>query len=264
MDVSVDSRGIIDGVDFSNSFSSIVQDFIFNGNHGAAIDLGAIYYYSDELTLSASIVDLGFIRWKSNANRFDANAAVYFSGFDLRQYASSGGSTDFFNAIVDSVGESFQFQASTDPYLTFLTTKIYAGAEYRVVPKLDVSALLRTELFDRRPHLALTLAGSYSPWSFLQGTLSYTVSNYKFDQIGFGLAIGRRGAQFYLASDHIPVRYVRDASSGIPWPYNARLLNFRFGLNLVFGCDEQEDSGRGRAGGGRGGPRSRKICPAYD
>ncbi len=263
MDVSLDSRGIIDGIDFSNSFSSFVSDFIFNGNHGAAIDLGAIYYYSDELTLSASIVDLGFIRWKSNANRFDANAAVNFTGFDLRAYASSGGSTDFFNAIVDSVGESFQFQASTDPYLTFLTTKIYAGAEYRVLPKLDVSALSRTEIFDRRPHFALTLAGSYSPLKFLHGTISYTVSNYKFDQIGFGLALGRRGAQFYLASDHIPVRYVRDAASGILWPYNARLINFRFGLNLVFGCDEQEETGR--AGGGRrSGPGSRKLCPAYD
>jgi hypothetical protein len=263
MEVSLDNQGIIEGIDFANSFSSIMSDFILNGNHGAAVDLGVIYEYTEDLTLSASIVDLGFIRWKSNANRFDANASVRFTGFDLRQYISTQGSTDFFEAVVDSVMESFQFQANTDPYTTFLTTKIFAGAQYQVIPKLNVSAVSRTELFDRRPHFSMTLAGNYSPWPFLRGTLSYTLSNYKYDQLGFGLAVGGRGAQFYFVTDHIPIRYVRDAGSGIIWPYNARLFNFRFGVNLMFGCDEQED--RGRPGSSkRSRSRSQKLCPAYD
>ncbi len=261
VDVSIDNQGLVDGLDFAGSFSSILSDFIFNGNHGAAFDAGVIYEYSDELTLSASIIDLGFIRWKSAVNRFDANAAIRFTGFDLRQYVDTQGSTDFFGAVVDSVLESFQFQASTEPYFTFLTTKIYAGGFYRVLPGLNVSAVTRTELFDRRPHFALTLAGNYSPLPFLQGTLSYTLSNYKFDQLGFGVAIGGNGAQFYFVTDHIPVRYVRDTGTGILWPYNARLVNIRFGINLIFGCREAD--GGSRQGSYRRS-RSQVPCPAYD
>ena len=263
MEVSLDNQGLVDGLDFANSFSSIMSDFVFNGNHGAAIDAGVIYRYSDQITLSASIIDLGFIRWKSNVNRFDANAAVRFAGFDLRQYVSTQGPTDFFEAVVDSVLESFQFQSSMEPFTTFLTTKLYAGGQFQFFPKINASAVMRTELYDRRPHFALTLAGSYSPLKFLNATLSYTLSNYKWDQIGFGLAVGGKGVQFYFVTDHIPVRYVRDSGAGLLWPYNARLLNFRFGINLTFGCDENEDGGK-PGGFRRGGSRSRGLCPAYD
>jgi hypothetical protein len=263
MEVSLDSQGLVDGLDFSNTLSSIMSDFVFNGNHGAAIDAGVIYRYSDLITLSASIIDLGFIRWKSNVNRFDANAAVRFDGFDLRQYVSTLGPTDFFEAVVDSVLESFQFRSSMEPFTTFLTTKLYAGGQYQVFPNLHASALMRTELFDRRPHFALTLAGNYRPVEFLSGTLSYTLSNYKWDQIGFGLAVGGKGAQFYFVTDHIPLRWVRDTGTGLLWPYNARLFNFRFGINLIFGCDENEDAG-GPGGPRRRGFRSGRLCPAYD
>ena len=109
----------------------------------------------------------------------------------------------------------------------------------------------------------MTLAGNYSPLPFLSTTLSYTLANYKFDQIGLGLAIGGKGAQFYFVTDHIPIRYVRDTGTGLIWPYNARLFNFRFGLNLIFDCDEEDRSGR-PAGLRRSRSRSSKICPAYE
>ena len=259
--VTVGQDGFVEDLNFSNSFSSVLNDFILNKNHGVAIDAGVIYRYTDRLTLSASIVDLGFIRWKSNVSRFDANAAISFSGFDLRQYIDTQGSTDLFQAVVDSVLESFQFETGDKPYFSMLTTKIYAGAQYEVNPKLSVSGLSRIEVFDRRPHLAVTFAGMYSPLPFIHGTLSYTLSNYKLDQLGFGIALGGQGAQVYFVTDHIPVRYVQDTSTGVLWPYNARLVNFRFGVNLIFGCNEKD--ARARASGY---PkfRSKKLCPAYN
>ena len=48
---------------------------------------GSFYDYSDKIMLSASIIDLGFIRWKSNINRFEAEGSFTFQGFDLSQYA---------------------------------------------------------------------------------------------------------------------------------------------------------------------------------
>jgi len=260
MQVSYDPQGFVSDVDISNSFSNILGDYFLNKNHGGAIDLGVIYEYNDQLSLAASLIDLGAIHWASNVQQFDANAEVEFAGFDLRSYAATGGSTDFLEALIDSIAETFQFETTVKPYWSTLSPKLYVGATYQVYPKIQVSALTRTEFFDRRPHFALTLAGMYSPLPFLHGTLSYSMMNNRYDHLGFGLVMGGKGTQFYIVSDHIPIRWVRDTGTGALWPYNARTMNIRLGVNLVFGCEDRERGVSGK----RPGSRSRgKYCPAY-
>ena len=86
--------------------------------------------------------------------------------------------------------------------------------------------------------------------------------NNKFNQVGAGLAIGNNGAQFYVITDNIPVRFTRDTGSSLIWPYNARMLSLRFGFNILFGCEEEEETSRGpQRGSQRNG--GNKICPAY-
>jgi hypothetical protein len=262
MQVEYDDQGFVSSIDLSRSFSNIPRDFILNKNNGGAIDLGVIYEYDEQLTLAASIIDLGLIRWGSNIYRFDANAGVDFMGFDLRAYTASGGSTDFLEALIDSVAESFQFETSERPYWSTLSPKIYTGASYQLYPKIRVSALVKTEFFDLRPHLSLTLAGMYSPLPFLHGTLSYSIMNNKLLHLGFGLALGGKGAQFYLVSDHIPWRWVRDTGTGAIWPYNARTANIRLGVNLVFGCQEL-DRNRSRHTNRPNPRKPSRYCPAY-
>ncbi len=262
MQVAYDQQGYVSDIDISNSFSNILGDYILNKNHGAAIDLGVIYEYDDQLTLAASVIDLGAIRWGSNVQRFDANANVDFVGFDLRTYAASGGSTDFIETLIDSVAETFQFETSNHPYWTTLSPKLYTGASYQVYPKVQVSALARTELYDRRPHFALTLSGIYSPIPSLHGTVSYSMMNNKYNHLGVGLAMGGKAVQFYFVTDNIPTRWVKNISSGLFWPYNARTVNFRLGVNLIFNC-EDKDRGWGKSGR-RPGYRRSKYCPAYD
>ncbi len=260
--VSYDPQGYVSDLDFSNSFDHIFRDFILANNHGAGMDLGVIYEYDDRLTLAASLIDLGFIRWKSNINRFEASGSIYFSGYDLRQYASSHGNSDFLETLIDSIGQTFRFEASRKPYFTSLTPKLYAGAMWRMNEKLNLSALTRTEFFDMRPHFALTLAANYSPFPFLHGTLSYSVMSYRFDQLGFGIAVGGGPVQFYVVSDHIPLYYVRDTSTGLIWPYSAQTMNFRLGMNLMFGCREENPIGKPPAY--RKKWKSKKCCPAYE
>ena len=261
MDVAYDPLGYVQSLNFSNSFSNILQDFILASNHGAAVDLGAIYHYDQRLTFAASLIDLGFIRWKSNVNRFEANGSINFSGFDLRHYASNQGNSDFLEALIDSISQSFRFESSQKPYFTSLTAKLYVGAMYQMTEKVNVSALTRTEFFDYRPHFALTLAANYSPYPFLHGTLSYSVMNNRFDQLGFGIAVGNGPMQFYIVSDHIPVFYVRDSASGLIWPYSAQTMNIRIGMNLLFGCGDNNQSGKPSAY--RKNWKSKKSCPAY-
>ncbi len=261
MEVALDPQGYVSSINLSNSFNNILQDFILANNHGAGVDLGVIYKYDDRLTFAASLIDLGFIRWKSNINRFEANGSILFSGFDLRAYDNNQGDSDFLQTLIDTIRQSFRFETSQAPYYTSLTPKLYAGAMYQLTDKVNVSALTRTEFFDRLPHFALTMAANYSPFPFLHGTLSYSIMNNRFDQLGLGIAVGSGPMQFYLVSDHIPVFYVRDNASGLIWPYSAQTMNIRLGMNLIFGCGENNPSGKPSAYRKRW--KSKNSCPAY-
>ncbi len=260
MDVSYDDQGFVNSINIGNAFSNPLGDYILNKNHGAGIDLGVIYEYDDKITLAASLLDLGFIRWGSNMKQFEGKGTLEFEGFDLRDI-SSGGSTDFLQILIDTIRQVLQFSSSENPYYTGLMPKLYAGATYQLLTDVKVSALTRTDFFDRRPHLSITLSGMYSPLPFLHGTLSYSIMNNRFDHIGAGLAMGGKGGQFYIVADHIPVRWVRETGSGLLWPYNARTVNIRLGVNILFGCDDTERGGAGRRPGSRS---SGKYCPAYD
>jgi hypothetical protein len=110
-----------------------------------------------------------------------------------------------------------------------------------------------------RPSLTLSL--NATPFKAFAASLSYTIMNNKLNQVGAGLAFGRRGAQFYMITDNIPVRFTRDEATGLLWPYNARMLSLRFGLNLFFGCSEKEESQGGRKK--YPGSKTMDNCPAY-
>ncbi|KPK86648.1 MAG: hypothetical protein AMS27_04595 [Bacteroides sp. SM23_62_1] len=261
VDITYSNLGIVETVNFDNSLDDPVGDFILNKNRGFAMDAGVLYDYLEEITLSASIIDLGLIRWRSNINRFESEGSITFRGFDLLQYATGTDETELFQALLDSIQDSWQFTNSNDPYISFMTPKIYLGGLYRLNEKIAFGALLRTEIFDRRPHFALTMSANFNPVSFFSGTVSYSIMNNKLYQLGLGFSLGGPGAQFFFVSDHIPVRFVREVNTGALFPYNARTVNFRFGINLIFACRALEGEGKPPA---YRYARPRKLCPAYD
>ncbi len=242
------------------TFTDPLHDFIFNKNRGIALDAGIIYNYSEDITLTASIVNLGFIRWNSNVNRFEANGNFTFNGVDLNEYTSREGETDFLGALVDSIRQSFQFKQTVSPYLTLLTTEFFAGGYYRLTNNLNLGVLGKAEIYDSRPHFSFTASANVNPVNFFNATLSYSIMNNKYYHLGAGLGIRGGGTQFYFIADHIPIRMVKITGTPIIFPYNARTFNFRFGMNLVFGCKDRYKEEKTK----RGRPKTnRNLCPAY-
>ena len=175
-------------------------------------------------------------------------------------YSTGSDETDLFQALLDSIQDSWQFVNSNDPFTSFLTPKIYTGGLYKMNKKIAFGALLRTDLFDRRPHFSLTLSANYNPVNFFSGTVSYSIMNNRLYHLGFGFAFGRPGAQLFFVSDNIPVTYVRETNTGALLPYSARTMNFRVGVNLIFGCGALKWEGKPPA---YHYYRPKKICPAY-
>ncbi len=253
VDIRYSPSGMVNGLNVSNTFNNFAGNFIFNGNRGVAIDAGIVYDMDDKTEISGSITDLGFISWKKNTNLFTSSGDYFFNAADLTLFLAKPGTGDLVKALRDSLTTGFSSSVKT--YLTLTPIKIYGGITRLVLPGLRAGAMTRIEIYDLHIMPSLSLSLNYNPVPVLAASLSYTVMNNKFNQVGAGVALGNRGAQFYIITDNIPLRFTKDTNSSLFWPYNARMLSLRFGLNLLFGCNKRENKFH---------KQNRKdICPAY-
>jgi hypothetical protein len=241
---------------------TLTGNYFFNGNRGLAIDGGVIYEIDEATQVTASFTDLGFIWWRSNVNNFSGTGEFVFRGIDLDQYFADPDEDDLLEALQDSLLNVFHASATTNSYLTALPFNLYGGITRELLPDLKAGAMTWIEINAMHIRPSLTLSLNATPFKAFAASLSYTIMNNKLNQIGAGLVFGNRGAQFYIVTDNIPVRFTRDVSTSLIYPYNARMVSLHFGLNLFFGCDEN-----GRGGGMNRSrypkSRTRDECAAY-
>jgi len=255
------SNGLVNNIDFSPATQNLVSNYIFNGNRGLALD-GGIVYDLDEMTqLTASFTDLGLIWWRNNVNNFTGDGEFVFRGIDLDQYFSDPNQGDLLQALQDSLRNSFNATSASKGYFTMLPLNLFGGITRELIPDLRAGAMTWVEINGTHIRPSLTLSLNATPFRAFAASLTYTIMNNKLNQIGAGLAFGDKGAQFYILTDNIPVRFTRDVSTSLIYPYNARMICLRFGLNLFFGCDEKEKGGINKSR--RPGSKMQDNCPAY-
>jgi hypothetical protein len=67
--------------------------------------------------------------------------------------------------------------------------------------------------------------------------VAYTAANYRYDNLGFGLAFRLGFFQIYALADRIPLTWNKILNDGesIPLPESLNTIHARLGMNLVFG-----------------------------
>ena len=182
----------IDEIDFGS--------FGFAG-YGGAIDLGVSYKLLDKLTLSASVLDLGFIKWsKSNTSIARANAE---QTYDLLDPASQ---QEFMN-IVNS-GEILNYdmlklkteEASEKSRTRGLTSTMVLGAEYALLNDWLVVGALYTGRFAKPKTLnELTFSACIRPTNAFNVAASYSVLQGAGKTFGLALKLG----PFFAGTDYM-------------------------------------------------------------
>ena len=91
-DINIDARaeGNVEGLDLISE-DGYVDDVEYNNfgisGYGAGIDLGATYRLLDNLTLSAAVLDLGFIKWsKSSSNVIQASTNEHYDANNVGDF----------------------------------------------------------------------------------------------------------------------------------------------------------------------------------
>jgi hypothetical protein len=216
--------GRVSGVSYNEGAS--ITGLIFNRkNPGFAVDVGIIYPYSDKLELSAALLDLGFIRWRSNLNTFIGSGEFTYEG----PLNDSLNTTDgYFNNVLSAFSDSMNLVAEQQKYTTMLSPRIIAAGNYRVSEKLKTGVQGELLFYKTKVLPSLTLSANYNLFRYTYLVASYTVQYNTFRNFGLGFVLGRNPLQFYMISDNV---------AGFIWPLSTRNINLRFGLNINLGCN---------------------------
>jgi hypothetical protein len=223
----------INGYEIDHS-KSISQLLLNRKNWGVAFDLGIIHEYSDKITLSASILDVGFIRWRSNITNAGIFGNYNYQGIPFDSINAS----NFFDNLLNSYNDSIQYIVTHNAYTTVLPIKIYGGANYIVSEKLNAHLVLSGVWYQTKLLTAATLGLDYNPFRNFHLVGSYSLMYRSFKIVGLGLSMGKGPVQFYAITDNV---------FGFIWPLSTRNINLRFGLNINLGCNIRKSSENARA-----------------
>lgn len=222
LSIEQDAAGNITGITW-NEIS--YAPFLLNrANPGMAVDLGIIYRHDPKLTLSASLLDLGGLRWRSDLNHINSEGTFVYEAI-----AASGDviSTAFLNEFVDSLQSAFDVSVDQQPYSYMLPAQLFLGASYQIREKLSFGLVNRNLMLRSKLHSSLTLSATGDLTERITGTLSWSYLNNSLRNLGAVLALQGEGFQLHLATDNL---------LGFFQPFDTRTINFRMGFNVLFGC----------------------------
>ena len=205
-------------------------------NTGLGLDFGAVFKPIDKITLSASIIDLGYIRWSSSVYNLKQNSSYEFTGINL----DSIDNDEFLDQFVDTLIDEFDYIPSNDAYTTFLSSKLYLGFNYHVSKRSSFGVVTQSQLYKNRFINQITFSANLYPAKILATSFSYTIQNYSYNNLGFALGSTLGPLNMYFVLDNIPIVWAREVNDNYPIPHKMKDINFKLGLNLVFGTNRQK------------------------
>jgi hypothetical protein len=214
----------------NNKFEgSDVTDYILNFNNpGFGIDLGASYKINNKWSVSASMLDFGYIFWKTGTRKFTSIEKGYsFSGFDVTPLIPNDSVTfeDVVKKVTDSLGKLFKVEQQNKTYSTPLSTKIYLSGCYNISRKDRALAVFRADFYEGTIHPAFSLSYNRTFGNILDVALSYSYANKDWLNIGFGSSVRFGPFQIFLVTDNLLAPII---------PYHTKNVNVHFGCNYVF------------------------------
>lgn len=216
------SAGAITSIDLANPrYLSILMN---PRNVGIAADLGVIHEYTNDITLSASLLDLGMILWTDELYNINAEVDFIYEGVSEGTDFSAAA---YFRDLTDSIASDIIYDVTTRPYASTLPTQLILGGAYQYNQYISLGAVMRNVMVNRRISSSVTASVSVSYKERFQGSLSWSYLNNTLMNVGAGLAYTGRGMQVYAVSDNF---------LGFFRPLDTRTVNFRFGMNLMLGC----------------------------
>ncbi|KAA6328739.1 hypothetical protein EZS27_022389, partial [termite gut metagenome] len=210
------------------------------GGIGLGLDLGASYRLAEDLTLSAAILDLGFISWSNTLKGRTDGEKFTFKGFEDIKVISddsdseTGGKSmeDQLDDITEDLEGMIKFyDDGKGSRTTSLATTVNLGAEYTsyFYDKLTFGLLSSTRLNGLYTWTEARLSANVAPLNWFEASLSGGVSNFG-TSLGGVLNFHPKGINFFIGADCVFTQVTPQFV-----PVNRPNLRANFGFNITFG-----------------------------
>lgn len=224
LQIGYDHDGYVDDLDYDDDVS--ISKIIMSKNRGVALDVGMTWDVLEKLTLGASLIDLGFIRWKDHTNRFATNNTFLFKGLNVDDEitGNNSGDRDYWEELTDSLTNSFRVADTHIKYTTMLQGSVNLMANYRYKKWLHFGAVSRHYMVDGTwlPNLNLSLG--FHPGKAFSSVVSYGLSRNDLANVGLGLMFRGGPLQLYLLTENMEAAF---------WPHKTKYVSARMGINFI-------------------------------
>ncbi len=175
---------------------------------GVGVDLGGAYKINDNITVSAAVLDLGFISWSNNMQAVNRSESFVFDGFHDLAVRSNSGSTidDQTDSYGDQIADFINLRDNGDQgrRTTALAATVNVGADYTLpcYDKLSFGLLSSTRINGSFSWTEGRLSANWRPLKWLDGGINFAVNSFA-TSFGYVLNIHPKGYNFFVGMDHL-------------------------------------------------------------
>lgn len=198
-------------------------------NKGFAFDFGASLDLTDKLNIQTSVLNIGKINWEENVYNYTSNGTTTFEGLDFQPIVDEG-ELDV-EKVLDTISQTFEFETTYEKFSTTLPSSFYLSGTYKVQPTLTVGALFFAQGYQSELTTAVALNVKKDFGNFFTLGAQYANVEGGSNNLGLSTTLRLGPVQIYATTDNI---------GPIFNPMKGQNMNFRFGMNLVFGKMNQE------------------------
>lgn len=227
--------------------STLIKRGFFGGSLGLGLDFGFTYHFSEQLLVTGSLLDLGFVYHNNDVTNYTLNGSATIEGVEIiLPGALLNPDTDFWQELVDDVETLIPFQENKNNYIAFRPTKLYSSVRYdfgeQIRTKEDCECdqitsnskgikyanSLGGQVYainrPRGPQSALTAFYMRRLGNTLAMKTTYTVDKFSKTNIGLGVSLQLGKVNFYAMADNL-LAYRNLADT--------HYASFQFGFNII-------------------------------
>ena len=230
-DITATSDFNINSAGFSKVDYKNLSEYAFKKNNkGWGLDLGADYRINEKIGVSASVTNIGFIKWNTDLNNFKSEkpgSAYTFRGFEMNQVINdSVTSTQVFNTVLDSLQKNFRLIETKESYKINFAPTVFVSGKYYFDEFIYAGLTLQSRKFDSKYRTTASASFNFRLREFFDFGIAYSIGKKSFGNLGIGLCYNFGNANLYLLTNNI--------FGAIDYK-STKFLSGRVGINFAFG-----------------------------
>jgi len=238
LDAGIYSSGFIDENDDTDiTTGEVIGNTFFSRNLGAGIDLGFTYHITEQLELTGSVLDIGYINYSKNNRNNLVNGNYSFSGLEF-EYDSG---VNYFDEFREDFKDNIAYEENRHAYTVLRPVKFNSSIRYSFGKTRYESTchdIRFKDYYDNAvggqvfavgyPYgLRMSLTGFYEHKfaDFLNTKVTYTINDFSATNVGFGISTNFWKLNIYGMVDNVfELADIADANTA----------SLQFGINLIF------------------------------